>query len=957
MTVKTEHSSQEYLGNGVATEFSFNFPLFEKEDAVLVVIDKDGNISTLTLDVDYSIPGRRFKNGGKAILNSPLNGDGTPDNSSKLIISRDIDATQEWSVRNQGSFNPIALEKALDKLTMLNQECLKFSPESDRDIEIGRIEEKKLLLVDGGKLTSSESSVEDLESATDAANEAAESANKAASDAGIIIVGDYVDGTVINKINEGVTLTSNGSYWRPVSVSDLPITINATAYPNPEDHVPPLKIYSDINSSSLPNYTDIVYKAYGGNSAAENMIAGNPISAKVGQRVRAGANEYVRVAENGDLDDFDFVGNAFTLTDELDLTGGTYVDSELIKYLDYARARNLSFSAKGVAKIKGDQQIDLGSGIKSIDFTGLKFVLDTTNNPFVVNAEYTEVDIDYTSLDYGQLVKGAMNCPTLSAYEGMFFTYVSNNALDPDLYRKSGTIQPQLRRDCTVIGKGGALWYPLRTTLKLSDSATIKATPIDVFELVIKGFHLECVGDVDNINVVAINRSNVKFVSPRYSDGGVTNPIPVGNLFATAFVFGFEIENPILDPIGDSSTNSYVINYWVSCNITISGMQSVNGWAETDGNYSRNIATKDSTVKRVGGHYLCSDMQYENIKGSDKLVETSGSGMLSVKSCKQVVSDASSGFCTAVAIRGDYGAEWDGQIIIDDLMVDLRGVDLSSDYTVNVVQALLDSSVGNHNFGRRVQLPTVVNISNVTVFVKPNQAGKVKVRAFVCGQTGVSGIASELMYPKHLTVDNVAISDDNGSTYNFVEVATILGHLKPQTFYRKMKIDASNVKSADPVRCGLNPSFSGSYATLNLNTNNRLDIEASLSDCDNARLTTSNFGDSKINVRFKGGSLITIGNPDDSDSNTNYEILTSFKGTRFDGAFKCQVMPGAIFKKYLGVDGVTVQAIGFPNNLEDNLKAISGVITEKDAVIYSSVITSVNAFTGYVDSSYYEPIA
>lgn len=298
MTVKTEHSSQEYLGNGVATEFSFSFPLFEKEDAVLVVIDKDGNISTLTLDVDYSIPGRRFKNGGKAILNSPLDGDGTPDNSSKLIISRDIDATQEWSVRNQGSFNPIALEEALDKLTMLNQECLKFAPESERDIEIGRIEEKKLLLVDGGKLISSESSVEDLDNATDAANKAAETANKAASDAGIVIVGDYVDGTVINKINEGVTLTSNGSYWRPVSVSDLPITIDATAYPNPADHVPPLKIYSYINSDSLYNYTDIVYKASGGNSAVENMIAGNPIGSNVGQLVSTGHGLWLRVSKS-----------------------------------------------------------------------------------------------------------------------------------------------------------------------------------------------------------------------------------------------------------------------------------------------------------------------------------------------------------------------------------------------------------------------------------------------------------------------------------------------------------------------------------------------------------------------------------------------------------------------------------------------------------------------------------
>lgn len=766
---------------------------------------------------------------------------------------------------------------------------------------------------------------------------------------GYTYLGTHTAGLVYPNI--GSFSTYQGKVYFVKRGVSLPYT-SASSDPSLDDS---LTVDVDITKSNISNYTSIVYKASGGNSAVENMIN----KAMIGEKSTVGANSYVRISENGNLDDFDFVGDTFILTDEIDLSGSGYVDSDLVKYLDYARARNLSFSAKGIAKIKGEQQIDLGSGIRSIDFTGLKFSLDATNNPFVVGAEYAGTDIDYNSLDYSQLTKGAMNCPTLANYEGMFFTYVSNNALDPDLYRRSGTAQPQLRRDCTVIGKGGALWYPLRTTLKLSDIATIKVTPIDVFELVIKGFHLECSGDVDNINAVEIKRNNVKFVSPRYTDAGTTKPIPIGNLFAPSFVNGFTVESPVVDPIGDDSTNSYVVNYWTSCNITISGMSSVNGWAETDGNYSRNIITKASTVRRVGGHYLCSDMYYENITGGSKLIETAGSGMLSVKSCKQVISDASSGFCTAVAIRGDYGAEWDGQINVEDLIVDLRGVTLSTDYSVNIVQALMDSSVGNHDFGRRVQLPTIVNIKNVTIFVNPNQGGKVKVRTFVVGQSGSTGAASEFMYPKHVTVGNVSISDNGGDTYNFIECCTVFGTLKPQAEYKKMKVDISNVKSSDPVRCGLNPSFSGNYSTMNLAANTNLDIECNINDCDNMRLLTSDSGGSKISVNVKGGSLVTVGNPDDSDGDTFYKFGSGlkFKGTRFDGAFKCAVTPGAEFTAYLGIDGVTVQTIGFPNKLENNIVAISGVFSEKGVLLDSlDSITTLTAHSGYVDTNYYELI-
>lgn len=101
---------------------------------------------------------------------------------------------------------------------------------------------------------------------------------------GVVIVGDYVDGTVLTNIYDGASLTSNGTYWAPVNYSDLPITIDATTYPNPEDHVPALRLYGDVNSSNLstylPDYTDLVFDSVA-DAVASVSIGSTPLNSKL----------------------------------------------------------------------------------------------------------------------------------------------------------------------------------------------------------------------------------------------------------------------------------------------------------------------------------------------------------------------------------------------------------------------------------------------------------------------------------------------------------------------------------------------------------------------------------------------------------------------------------------------------------------------------------------------------
>ncbi|MFR3123190.1 MAG: GDSL-type esterase/lipase family protein [Proteus mirabilis] len=118
MTVSTELSHEEYVGNGVTTDFDFRFRIFESKHLIVVVADSEGNETTLKNGTDYTIVGAGSYNGGKVILNKPLA------KGWKILLERDLPVVQETDLRNQGKFFAEVHEDAFDYLTMLIQKAL-----------------------------------------------------------------------------------------------------------------------------------------------------------------------------------------------------------------------------------------------------------------------------------------------------------------------------------------------------------------------------------------------------------------------------------------------------------------------------------------------------------------------------------------------------------------------------------------------------------------------------------------------------------------------------------------------------------------------------------------------------------------------------------------------------------------------------------------------------------------
>ncbi|GLX63370.1 hypothetical protein KMU_14110 [Proteus vulgaris] len=118
MTVSTELSHEEYVGNGVTTDFDFRFRIFEGKHLIVVVADSDGIETTLKNGTDYTIVGAGSYHGGKVVLNKPLA------RGWKILLERDLPVVQETDLRNQGKFFAEVHEDAFDYLTMLIQKAL-----------------------------------------------------------------------------------------------------------------------------------------------------------------------------------------------------------------------------------------------------------------------------------------------------------------------------------------------------------------------------------------------------------------------------------------------------------------------------------------------------------------------------------------------------------------------------------------------------------------------------------------------------------------------------------------------------------------------------------------------------------------------------------------------------------------------------------------------------------------
>lgn len=118
MTIATTSIKAIYTCDGINKVYDFNFPAISANHIVVEVYDLNSIKTELTLNRDYSIssPNNEFTNGGRVTTNAAW-----PQNY-KIVIYRSTDTQQNLDLEYNESMPSSAIEKALDKLTMVAQE-------------------------------------------------------------------------------------------------------------------------------------------------------------------------------------------------------------------------------------------------------------------------------------------------------------------------------------------------------------------------------------------------------------------------------------------------------------------------------------------------------------------------------------------------------------------------------------------------------------------------------------------------------------------------------------------------------------------------------------------------------------------------------------------------------------------------------------------------------------------
>lgn len=114
--------SPVYVGNGVATQFPFEFKVFEATDLLVVRTNADGTIDNLVLNSDYSVSlnSNQDDNPGGTIT-FPISGSPLASPAS-LVILGDLPYDQTLALPTGGNFPPTAIERAFDRASMQIQQ-------------------------------------------------------------------------------------------------------------------------------------------------------------------------------------------------------------------------------------------------------------------------------------------------------------------------------------------------------------------------------------------------------------------------------------------------------------------------------------------------------------------------------------------------------------------------------------------------------------------------------------------------------------------------------------------------------------------------------------------------------------------------------------------------------------------------------------------------------------------
>jgi len=260
MTVATTERKQSFTTNGVTVNFPFTFKATDENQIYCQYTPDGGNTADYT---NFTVVLQEV--GGTVTTNDVLV-------SGTLLVYRIVPLTQNTDYVEGGRFPAESHEAALDKLTLIDQDqqedisrALKGPIGKDNPYTLAEtLTEDELLIMRSNEIKSSGTTIDDLNNAIDNANNAAQNAEKVLIN---LPSGQWAAGITFNSANEFMNF--NGVGYTPLPTTTFPYVTQGNDPTQAPDNAF-VQPFSNINSSSISTYTDLVF------DSVADMIAGTP---------------------------------------------------------------------------------------------------------------------------------------------------------------------------------------------------------------------------------------------------------------------------------------------------------------------------------------------------------------------------------------------------------------------------------------------------------------------------------------------------------------------------------------------------------------------------------------------------------------------------------------------------------------------------------------------------------
>jgi hypothetical protein len=414
--------------------------------------------------------------------------------------------------------------------------------------------------------------------------------------------------------------------------------------------------------------------------------------------------EYGAVGD-GVADDFDAIIKAHNAANKEGLkvkadAGKTYYigkanqTAQIQTDTDWGDAKFIIDDAKVSVKDRGSNIFTVSSKLKSSNITEVKTLKK--------NQKHLDLTLPYNSL--------------ITVYDKNTLRYIRFGSNQND-----GTAQT----DVFVVDKSGNVAPTTSIIWDFNNITSITAYPIDSETLTIRGGHFTTIANQAESKYtyyargININRSNTVLDGVSHVITGETDHgAPYGGFIYVSKCTGVTIQNgklsghKIFGTIGAAgkpvSMGSYDISVNTATDVTFKNCKQVNDihnttlWGIFGSNFSKNITFDTVEFSRFDAHMGVRNATIKNSVLGHQGINLIGSGTFLVENSKVCGRDF-------IALRGDYGSTFEGEIIIRNCeYVPCNG---------NQSDAVLISGYnsGQHDFGYTCYMPRKITVDGLTI--------------------------------------------------------------------------------------------------------------------------------------------------------------------------------------------------------------------------------------------------